>query len=316
MLLICQDLLQCQESTAQKPTENSELPGRTKERDFDVQVERERLKAQVAEERVIVLEKELSSAAAEAERLRRKVSELEKDMKNFAKAPPSSNPIEDELRKRIASLEEQLLSADGSLEASERALRDCERKLQEATENPSRGIADKWHNSENAMRIIKRLRDKHMLHIRSQSGNKSTVGVVVEGLEISAIVPGGPLDRDFDGVRIEPHDKLVAVDGRPCDPDTLFEDLVGEDVVGSPVRIRIKQFASGRQVEVNVIRGSVARIQAIGELFLMFTEVLAAIAAKKRVTSEDILRIEAQAKVVNEFSTSYLDSFRSHINDL
>ena len=88
--------------------------------------------------------------------------------------------------------------------------------------------------------MIRQLCDKHTPAIQTAGGNKSTVGIVVEGLEISVIVPGGPCDRDFDGVRIQPHDLLMAVNGRPCDPDTLFEDLVGDDVIGSPVQITIK----------------------------------------------------------------------------
>ena len=67
---------------------------------------------------------------------------------------------------------------------------------------------------------------------------------------------------------------------------------------------------------MNVIRGSVARIQAVGELFLMFTKVLADILHQKRVQAEDILRIENQAKVVNEFSAYYFDSFCAHIHEL
>jgi len=88
--------------------------------------------------------------------------------------------------------------------------------------------------------LIRQLCDKHTPAIQTAGGNKSTVGIVVEGLEISVIVPGGPCDRDLDGVRIQPHDLLMAVNGCPCDPDTLFEDLVGDDVIGSPVQITIK----------------------------------------------------------------------------
>jgi chromosome segregation ATPase len=87
-------------------------------------------------------------------------------------------------------------------------------------------------------------------------------------------------------------------------------------VVGSPVCLRIKKISTGRHVEVNVIRGYVTRIQAIGELFLMFTELLADISKNKRISADEIFRIENQAKVANEFSTTYLDSFREHIHDL
>ena len=117
-------------------------------------------------------------------------------------------------------------------------------------------------------------------------------------------------------MRVQAGDVLVAIDGRLCDPDTLYEDLVGEDVVGSPVCLRIKRISTGRHVEVNVIRGSVARIQAIGELFLMFTELLADISKNQRISADEIFRIENQAKIANDFSTTYLEAFREHIHDL
>ena len=315
MVLICQDLLQNEQSPGRKAAQSSDPAGRAKDLDLQFLADRERLKANVAEERAKDLEDQLTHAFAEADRLRQMVSGLEDEQSDTTAAELAPAQLrEEELRAQISTLEQQLVTAEDRLEASARALDHAQRQLRDAAHQSSIGMTES--EAEGAMALIKRLRDKHMLQTQNQKGNKSTVGVVVEGLEISAIVPGGPLDRDFDGVRIEPRDTLVAVDGKLCDPDTLFEDLVGEDVVGSPVLIRIKQFANGRHVNVNVIRGSVARIQAIGELFLMFTEVLAAISAKKRVSPEEILRIEAQAKVVNEFSTSYLDSFRSHIHDL
>jgi hypothetical protein len=277
--------------------------------------------------RVDDLERELRKATAEADHLRRKVSELEQK----AAAPKAvSKGLEAELKAQVELLEKQLTLAEKKPESSDRVLPAAKVQLLDNAISPPSSPAERSNDvqwtpgsqstppgaSLSSMQLIRDLRVKHSPKIQSHSENKSTVGLVVEGLEISAVVPGGPLDQDFNGIRVEPHDLLVAVDGKACEPETLFRDLLGDDVVGSPVRITIKKAGSSKHVDLNVIRGSVARIQAIGELYLLFTEVMAAIASNRPVLSEDIIKIEDQAKVVNDFSTNLIDSFRAHVHDL
>ncbi|MGB1602211.1 MAG: hypothetical protein ACPIOQ_56305, partial [Promethearchaeia archaeon] len=266
--------------------------------------------------RVDDLERELRKATAEADHLRRKVSELEQK----AAAPKAvSKGLEAELKAQVKLLEKQLTLAEKKSESSDRVLPAAKVQLLDNAISPPSSPAERSTPpgaSLSSMQLIRDLRVKHSPKIQSHSENKSTVGLVVEGLEISAVVPGGPLDQDFNGIRVEPHDFLVAVDGKVCEPETLFRDLLGDDVVGSPVRITIKKAGSSNHVDLNVIRGSVARIQAIGELYLLFTEVMAAIASNRPVLSEDIIKIEDQAKVVNDFSTNLIDSFRAHVHDL
>ena len=56
--------------------------------------------------------------------------------------------------------------------------------------------------------LVLSLRDKYMLD-KGSGSRKSTTGMVLEStLEIKSIVPGGPLDRDFDGVHVEEGDQV------------------------------------------------------------------------------------------------------------
>ena len=47
------------------------------------------------------------------------------------------------------------------------------------------------------------------------------VGLVVEGCQVSAVVPGGPCDKAFSGGNIEEDDEIVEVDGKAYDSESL-----------------------------------------------------------------------------------------------
>ena len=69
----------------------------------------------------------------------------------------------------------------------------------------------------------------------------------------------------------------------------FVQALRGNDVVGSSVRIKLKK-PSGKFFECTVQRGSIARIQAIGDLFLMLTEMISGIQNRgKKPTVGDIM---------------------------
>lgn len=48
-----------------------------------------------------------------------------------------------------------------------------------------------------------------------------TVGLVVEGTNISAIVPGGPADEAVKGTKLDAHDKILEVDGEKATAKNL-----------------------------------------------------------------------------------------------
>jgi hypothetical protein len=64
--------------------------------------------------------------------------------------------------------------------------------------------------------------------------------------------------------------------------------LRGNDVVGSSVRIKLKK-PSGKTFECTLQRGSIARIEANGELFLMLTEIIGDIENHKKIAVGDIM---------------------------
>ncbi|MGB1606415.1 MAG: hypothetical protein ACPIOQ_77515, partial [Promethearchaeia archaeon] len=149
------------------------------------------------------------------------------------------------------------------------------------------------------------------------SEQKSTVGLVLEStLEVKGVIPGGPMDQDFDGVRVEEGDVLLAIDGEPQSEETVYSQLVGDDVVGSLVRISIRKASTGHVVHLTVTRGSFSRIQASGELFLLFKQMLGDMAYGTAVKSQDIVRAEGQARVVSRFASEHLARLHLHVRDL
>ena len=56
----------------------------------------------------------------------------------------------------------------------------------------------------------------------SDVGAFAAVGLVVEDCQVSAIVPGGPLDKDFRGVTVQAGDVVVMVDHQTVDSETLL----------------------------------------------------------------------------------------------
>jgi chromosome segregation ATPase len=120
--------------------------------------------------------------------------------------------------------------------------------------------------------------------------------------------------------------------------------LRGNDLVGSPVTLTVRKKTTEKLVEISATRGSIgaphpfdfllgesatalrptgslnfrcrtppAQIQAIGELFLVASEIHSNLVHNQRVTPGDILRVEAQAKIVNSLNRTMLDAQKEHI---
>jgi len=73
-----------------------------------------------------------------------------------------------------------------------------------------------------------------------------------------------------------------------CNDFFPVQALRGSDVIGSSVRLKVRK-PSGKIFECTIQRGAIARIEAIGELFLMLTEVIGTIQNHEKVTVGDIL---------------------------
>jgi len=72
------------------------------------------------------------------------------------------------------------------------------------------------------------------------------------------------------------------------DNECTLQALRGKDVVGSSVRLKLRK-PSGKTFECTIQRGSIARIEAIGDLFLYLTEVLSNVENNKKVATVDII---------------------------
>jgi len=163
---------------------------------------------------------------------------------------------------------------------------------------------------------VRALRQKHEVKYAAHP-QQSSLGMVLETVEstlkIRRIVPGGPLDREFDGSRIEEDDLLLAIDGSACAADTVQKALVGDDVVGSKLRLTIEKAADGRVVMVTVRRGSHSRMLVVGEMMIMFKQVLS---YGKVVTQADLLKLEDQCVKMARLSSEHLEKLRHHVDDL
>ena len=170
--------------------------------------------------------------------------------------------------------------------------------------------------AENVKESIRMLRGRYAVGCDSL-GTKSTIGMILEStMKVKGIVPGGPLDKNFDGERVEEGDLVLAIDGKPSTQETVQADLIGHDVVGSRLRMTVQKASNGQVFMVSVLRGSLPRLQAIGQLHLMFKEIQDEVAYGKTTTVGDISALEQQFHTVCRFSTSYLENLRLHVLDL
>ena len=95
-----------------------------------------------------------------------------------------------------------------------------------------------------AARIIQSLRKR----FSSQALSASTLGLVVNGLVITGVVPGGPADKYDHTVplekRIEAHDTILTVDGESATEANILRLLRGDGTVGSSAVITVQKFGS------------------------------------------------------------------------
>ena len=114
------------------------------------------------------------------------------------------------------------------------------------TTPPKRTMASDFAGIEDeAARIIQSLRKR----FSSQALSASTLGLVVNGLVITGVVPGGPADKYDHTVplekRIEAHDTILTVDGESATEANILRLLRGDGTVGSSAVITVQKFGRG-----------------------------------------------------------------------
>ena len=287
------------------------------------------------------LESELSSAQATATRLQQQLDMLgahhmmqtvQNVTERLASAQKEAqhwharaNEFEEQQKERLVSIEEDAKRGE-ELKANEQRLRMRIASLEREVEELKNGGVERHSNlgtvtDQDARELLKGLRNKHLVSPSKNPdlSHTSTIGLVIDGCAVSAVVPGGPMDRTFQGVRVEPHDVILAVDGVAHSEDMLEDALIGNDIVGSVAMIRLQKAAGpdkGRILDIQVTRGSIETIQALGDLFLMLSDVSASLSRQAAVTEDEIFFIEDQIKVVNDASNTHICALRAHVTDL
>jgi hypothetical protein len=108
----------------------------------------------------------------------------------------------------------------------------------------------------------------------SASGSRTSVGLVLDGVNISTVVKGSPAASDFGGSRIEPNDVLVSVDGKEVDKDSVLDLLRGTDEPGSQVRLKVRKSGTLKTTfEANPRRIDASRIREVATLYQLSDDV-------------------------------------------
>jgi hypothetical protein len=108
----------------------------------------------------------------------------------------------------------------------------------------------------------------------SASGSRTSVGLVLDGVNISTVVKGSPAASDFGGSRIEPNDVLVSVDGKEVDKDSVLDLLRGTDEPGSQVRLKVRKSGTLKTTfEANLRRIDASRIREVATLYQLSDDV-------------------------------------------
>ena len=108
----------------------------------------------------------------------------------------------------------------------------------------------------------------------SASGSRTSVGLVLDGVNISTVVKGSPAASDFGGSRIEPNDVLVSVDGKEVDKDSVLDLLRGTDEPGSQVRLKVRKSGTMKTTfEAYPRRIDASRIREVATLYQLSDDV-------------------------------------------
>jgi hypothetical protein len=98
---------------------------------------------------------------------------------------------------------------------------------------------------------------------------KSTVGLMLHKCRVETVVVGGP---GWLSHQIAKGDAILQIDGEDTDEDRILGQLVGSDVPGSAVSLRLERAEDGQQRTVVLKRMPSAMIAERLKLFELFTE--------------------------------------------
>ena len=148
---------------------------------------------------------------------------------------------------------------------------------------------------------------------RPAERGRTSVGLVLDGTTISAVIKGSPASAaDVGGCSIEANDCLVSVDGTDVDGETALEMLRGDDEIGSVVSVQIRKGAeSGATFVASLCRMDVHRIQEVAALYH-----LAESLAKKPGAKALVPKVAEKVKEVVELDSAILGVLTEHVASL
>jgi predicted nucleic acid-binding Zn-ribbon protein len=156
-------------------------------------------------------------------------------------------------------------------------------------------------------------------HASSDGGlpAKSTCGIVLDGVSVNIIVPGGPAWRhpwDKGEDHVSSGDVILKVDGEPVDRKSVIAKLRGDDVPGSKVTLTLKRGEEDEHV-VTLERASMRSTMNLKDLYLAIDELRSAAADPERL-DEAVTTLLKRVDSVVEYERTAGTRLYSHVAEL
>eukprot|EP00961_Rhodomonas_salina_P279845 3780447-Rhodomonas_salina.1 len=113
--------------------------------------------------------------------------------------------------------------------------------------------------SRRAEELVAKLRKEHSVKQSQPLPARSTVGIVMDGTIIKAVVPQSPAHKDYNGETIEPNDVVTHIDGVAVTKKDVTAKLIGDDLPGQVVKVSVRKGGEdGRAVDFSLTRAEMA----------------------------------------------------------
>ena len=143
----------------------------------------------------------------------------------------------------------------------------------------------------------------------TMSGPKSTIGIVLNGIAIDFMIPGGPAhDEDL----LESKDEILEVDGVAVDSNSINLALKGSDEIGSMVRLGVRKADDGKRVDVVLKRTSLTYIHHM-QVYLELVDQLKSACKRNPDLSDIVRRLTSKIKELDSFHASVEHELRKSI---
>ena len=124
----------------------------------------------------------------------------------------------------------------------------------------------------NPKEVIQDLQKKHAFAM-SDMEQGTTIGLILTGTRVKAVIPGSPGARPLVGRKLEPHDQILAVDDiKISSHDEAVEHLRGSNLVGTKVHLNIKRAATGTTEHVVCTRVPLNHVEHSQDMYMLLAD--------------------------------------------